>query len=85
MDISHKARIRWSCRRGMRELDIILMPFFEHEYDRLSDEDKQGFIRLLAGDDPDLFHWLMAHSKPDDTQLQHIVWLIQQQNQQRKQ
>ena len=29
MDINNKARIHWACRRGMRELDISIMPFFE--------------------------------------------------------
>ena len=50
MDINNKARIHWACRRGMRELDISIMPFFEYEYDTLSDEDKQLFIRLLYED-----------------------------------
>ncbi|CDL25841.1 YgfY COG2938 [Escherichia coli ISC7] len=40
MDINNKARIHWACRRGMRELDISIMPFFEHEYDSLSDDEK---------------------------------------------
>lgn len=39
MDINNKARIHWACRRGMRELDISIMPFFEHEYDTLSDDE----------------------------------------------
>ncbi|VEC49658.1 YgfY COG2938 [Klebsiella aerogenes] len=63
MDINNKARIHWACRRGMRELDISIMPFFEYEYDTLSDADKQLFIRLLENDDPDLFNWLMNHGK----------------------
>jgi antitoxin CptB len=41
MDINNKARIHWACRRGMRELDISIMPFFEYEYDTLSDADKR--------------------------------------------
>ena len=45
MDINNKARIHWACRRGMRELDISIMPFFEHEYDSLSDDEKRIFIR----------------------------------------
>ena len=52
MDINNKARIHWACRRGMRELDISIMPFFEHEYDSLSDDEKRIFIRLLECDDP---------------------------------
>ena len=80
MDINNKARIHWACRRGMRELDISIMPFFEYEYDSLSDDDKRLFVRLLESDDPDLFNWLMNHGKPADTELQRMVQLIQTRN-----
>ncbi len=77
MEIDNKARIHWACRRGMRELDISIMPFFEHEYDGLSDNEKQVFIRLLECDDPDLFNWLMNHGEPQDSELRQMVKLIQ--------
>ncbi|KEA54535.1 MULTISPECIES: FAD assembly factor SdhE [Mangrovibacter] len=80
MDINNKARIHWACRRGMRELDISIMPFFEHEYDTLSDSEKQAFVRLLTCDDPDLFNWLMNHGSPEDPELAQMVALIQSRN-----
>ena len=80
MEIDNKARIHWACRRGMRELDISIMPFFEHEYDGLSDNEKQAFIRLLECDDPDLFNWLMNHGEPQDNELRQMVKLIQTRN-----
>ena len=80
MKIDNKARIHWACRRGMRELDISIMPFFENEYDTLSDNDKRLFIRLLNNDDPDLFNWLMNHGQPQDCELQRMVKLIQMRN-----
>ncbi|ELY5789347.1 FAD assembly factor SdhE [Cronobacter turicensis] len=83
MDINNKARIHWACRRGMRELDISIMPFFEHDYDSLSEEDKRVFVRLLECDDPDLFNWLMNNGKPADAELARMVELIQQRNQAR--
>lgn len=83
MDINNKARIHWACRRGMRELDISIMPFFEHEYDSLSDDEKRIFIRLLECDDPDLFNWLMNHGKPADAELEMMVRLIQTRNRER--
>ena len=61
-----KSRLKWACRRGMLELDVIFMPFFEHEFDSLSEADQQTFIRLLASDDPDLFKWCMGHGVPAD-------------------
>ncbi len=57
--------------------------FFEHEYDTLSDDDKQLFVRLLESDDPDLFNWLMNHGKPRDAGLQRMVQLIQTRNRER--
>lgn len=83
MDIDNKARIHWACRRGMRELDISIMPFFEYDYDTLSNEDKQQFVRLLECDDPDLFNWLMNHGEPADGGLKKMITLIQQRNQAR--
>ncbi|BAE75271.1 Antitoxin CptB [Sodalis glossinidius str. 'morsitans'] len=80
MDITNKARIHWACRRGMRELDIAIMPFFEHDFDALDDQDKQRFVRLLECDDPDLFYWLMNHGQPDDGELRQIITMIQTRN-----
>ena len=64
----------------MRELDISIMPFFENEYDTLSDDDKRLFVRLLECADPDLFNWLMNHGRPDDEDLYYMVKLIQERN-----
>ncbi|WP_237386385.1 FAD assembly factor SdhE [Xenorhabdus sp. Sc-CR9] len=83
MDIGNKARIHWACRRGMRELDISIMPFFEYEYDSLSDDEKRIFVRLLECPDPDLFNWLMNHGRPEDGELFRMVQLIQSRNQAR--
>ncbi|MEH0833248.1 FAD assembly factor SdhE [Pectobacterium cacticida] len=83
MEIDNKSRIHWACRRGMRELDIAIMPFFEHDYDTLSDSDKHTFVRLLQSDDPDLFNWLMNHGEPQDEELKRMISLIQTRNKDR--
>ena len=83
MDINNKARIHWACRRGMRELDISIMPFFEYEYDTLSDADKQLFIRLLENDDPGSVQLADEPRKPADAELQRMVTLIQTRNRER--
>ena len=83
LDIDNKARIQWACRRGMKELDLAIMPFFIYEYDRLTAKQKQQFVQLLDCDDPDLFNWLMGHGQPASGDLQQIVQLIQQRNQAR--
>ncbi|VFP82100.1 FAD assembly factor SdhE [Candidatus Erwinia haradaeae] len=84
MDIKNKSRIYWACRRGMRELDLLIMPFFQHDFDFLSKNDQKIFLRLLQSNDPDLLNWLMHYEVPEDTDLQRIVSIIQQRNQTRE-
>ncbi len=68
-----KARLRWACRRGMLELDVLFMPFVEQGYDDLTDQQKADFERLLACDDPELFAWFMGHKKCEDPVLAALV------------
>ena len=42
-----KSRLKWACRRGMLELDVIFMPFFEHEFDSLSDDELAVLVQIL--------------------------------------
>lgn len=75
-ELMSKPRLRWACRRGMLELDVLLAPFVEQGYDALTTAQQQDFERLLACDDPDLFAWFMGHAKSDDASLQALVQLI---------
>ena len=67
------ARLKWACRRGMLELDVLFMPFVEEAFEDLSDEQKLVFERLLTCDDPDLFAWFMGHQVCEDTELAGMV------------
>ena len=68
-----RARVKWACRRGMLELDVILDPFFEECFDTLSDTEKQDFIEFLKCDDPDLFAWLMGHGASEDPRMKAMT------------
>jgi antitoxin CptB len=72
----NKPRLRWACRRGMLELDVLFMPFVEEAYDLLSTKDKQTFERLLEGQDPELFAWFMGHEVCEDEELNAMVQFI---------
>lgn len=71
--LDSKARLRWACRRGMLELDVLFRPFVDEAYDDLSDEDKLLFQRLLTGEDPELFAWAMGHEKCVDPELAYMM------------
>ncbi|WP_066965261.1 succinate dehydrogenase assembly factor 2 [Microbulbifer sp. Q7] len=69
-------RLFWACRRGMLELDLVLLPFLENVYETLSEEDKQRFIKLLDEQDQDLFGWFLRREDPQDPELKKIVQII---------
>lgn len=70
---SEYKRLCWASRRGMLELDLILVPFVQNRFAELSDIDQQRYKRLLEGEDSDLFAWLMGRGQPDDPELACIV------------
>lgn len=72
----HKKRLYWHCRRGMKELDVLLVPFVEHAYEHLSQAEKLDFEQLLACEDTDMFAWFMKREEPADPRLQSIVQTI---------
>jgi antitoxin CptB len=74
----HKNRLFWSSRRGMLELDLILMHFIENVYPSLSEADQQLYQQLLEEQDQDLFTWLMRREDPEDVNLLRIVKIIRE-------
>lgn len=54
-----KTKLRWACRRGMLELDLLLLPYFEHNFDQLSLSDQTLFKTLLSEADQDLYAWIL--------------------------
>ncbi len=72
----NRSKVRWQCRRGMRELDVLLLSFFDTGYDTLSKRERNLFISLLSYPDNDLLEWLMARSEPKDSELNHVITQI---------
>ncbi len=74
----NKARLKWACRRGMLELDVLFMSFVDEAYDDLSVKDQFTFERLLTCQDPELFAWFRGHEICEDTELNAMVQFILQ-------
>ncbi len=71
-------RLRWACRRGMLELDLVLLPFLENTFPSLNEEDQKLFEKLLEGEDQDMFAWFLRRVEPEDEDIQRIVSLIRE-------
>ncbi|BCB07354.1 hypothetical protein HHSLTHF2_12440 [Vreelandella venusta] len=71
-----RKRLYWHSRRGMWELDLLLIPFLEHRFDELSEDEQLAYQRLIEEEDQDLFGWLMRREWPEEPALRHIVQMI---------
>lgn len=69
-------RLYWHSRRGMWELDLLLIPFLEHRYGDLDEAGQAAFQALIEQEDQDLFIWLMRRDWPQDDALRYIVKMI---------
>ncbi len=69
-------RLLWHSRRGMLELDVLLVPFVQEVYSTLDAEDQRCYRKLLDCEDQDMFGWFMEREVPDDPDLARIVRLM---------
>lgn len=69
-------RLLWHSRRGMLELDLVLMPFLEKHFANVSEADQALYEELLECEDQDLFKWFLGKEQPEDEKLRHIVNVI---------
>lgn len=74
--ISGLAKLRWRCRRGMRELDRILEAFLADGYPALGPAEKQMFAEILEYPDPDLHAYLVGRNPPADEPLERLLHRI---------
>lgn len=58
------AALRWRCRRGMRELDVLLGRWLEDSWPDASIEFRQAFVQLLECEDDQIWDWLMGRTEP---------------------
>ncbi len=62
--MSDRNRVRWLCRRGMKELDLVIPRFFENNYDSLTEQEQASFKDFLEEEDPEIYSWIMGRSTP---------------------
>lgn len=69
-------RVRWRCRRGMLELDIVLGRFVERRYSMMDDSQRAAFDELLDLPDTDLWDLVCGKRETEDQRLQTVLdWM----------
>jgi antitoxin CptB len=72
-DATELRRLRWRCRRGMRELDQLLNRWLDREWAVSSDSERGEFLRLLDCEDDRLWRWFLGHETAPDAALDSLV------------
>lgn len=66
-------RLRWRCRRGMKELDLLLERYLSLDFPTASSCDRQAFARFLELPDPELAAYLLGGVVPADSDLARLA------------
>jgi antitoxin CptB len=67
------ARLRWRCRRGMRELDELLVRYLDRDFAGASSGERTAFRELLDLPDPELFGYLVGRERPTDPHWRDLL------------
>jgi antitoxin CptB len=76
--MSRKSMLIWRCRRGMKELDMLLRGYLDNFYDSAPVSEQRVFERLLTLQDPDLYNYFTGRDHAEDTDVQALVERIRQ-------
>jgi antitoxin CptB len=77
VDTEAYRRLRWQCRRGVLELDLLLGRFLEERYELLDPVEQAAFRELLAQPDPILFAWIQGQNQPPSKFMQIMIKILQ--------
>lgn len=70
-------RARWRCRRGLLELDIVLLRFMDKYYAQLNEVELKQFNELLSLSDNELWDLIAKRQKNQADEAQHVLQLLQ--------
>lgn len=76
--MNHQTRMRWRCRRGMLELDIVLQRFVDNHYEQLNKHQLELFEALLSLPDHDLWNMIIRTTEVPNNQFQPVLKLLQE-------
>ncbi len=74
--MSELSRLRWLCRRGMKELDVVMTRYLDNFYTTADQVDQRSFRILLDMPDPDLFALLVGRETSNDNDLTKLITVL---------
>ena len=72
----NRSCLEWRCRRGTKELDLLLQTWLRHGFDRSSETERQAFLELLDWPDDKLIRLLLGLGAADHPKLNELAGKI---------
>ena len=69
-------KLRWRCRRGMKELDLLLLRYVEEQYCEASSAHQEAFRALLEAPDPVIYAYCLGGERPASPLLSNLIQRI---------
>ena len=64
--MTNLSQLQWQCRRGIKELDLVLSLYLQQHYASANNNEQLAFKYLLQHEDPLLFDLLLGNSQPQN-------------------
>jgi antitoxin CptB len=68
-----RGRLRWRCRRGMKELDRLLTAYLEQQFESATPQQQNGFRELLELQDPEIYAYCLGRARPASAELADLI------------
>jgi antitoxin CptB len=76
--VNELSKLRWMCRRGMKELDVLLLNYLERHYLAAEPVARLAFARVLEMQDPDIYSLLLGKSHTPDREILDVIATLRQ-------
>jgi antitoxin CptB len=72
-DPSEISRLRWQCRRGMKELDVVLVRWLERDFAAADAAQRAAFAALLRLEDDVLWKLMLGRERTGDEAMDALL------------
>ncbi len=66
-------KLTWRCRRGTKELDVLMQRFLNEFYQTASPNLQQAFETMLEMQDPELYDLLIGRQRSSDNNINQVI------------
>jgi antitoxin CptB len=73
-------KLEWRCRRGMKELDLLLVRYLRERHGGAASGERDAFVQFLELPDPEIARYLIWGDVPQDPNQAALCRRILQSN-----